>query len=422
MEFKKYDNELINEGYLHTVLNGLNILVIPKKKFKSKYAIYGTKYGSVNNKFIFKNNNYNVPEGIAHFLEHKMFEKPNGDAFSRYAKTGAQANAYTSFDMTAYLFSCTENFYESLDILADIINTPWFTEQTVKKEQGIIGREIEMGLDNPGSRCFYNLMKCLYKNHPIRYDIAGSIESISKITPELLYTCYEAFYNPSNMVLCVCGDIDEQRVLEIVEKRMKNVVPEKVENIYENEPQEINEPKKVMKAEVSIPQFQIGIKDKRTGLYGIELSKHRIVTDMIIDAMVGRSTAFYSRLYDEGLINGKFSGGSVCMQSCGFFEFTGESDNPYKVYDEIQKEINKFNKSGITDENFKRLKNKNYGFLLNVFDDTDDLANEYLSAFFDGITIFDMLQIYADLTVDDINEELKYFDLNKMAISIVEPN
>ena len=196
MEFERFENKDINESYLKTIYKGLNVIVVPKKTFKSQYAIYGTKYGSINNKFLFKNKNYDMPEGIAHFLEHKMFEKPNGDAFTRYARTGAQANAYTSFDMTAYLFSCTESFYDSLDILVDIVNTPWFTEETVKKEQGIIGREIEIGLDNPSNRCFYNLLKCLFKNHPIRYEIAGSIrtqiflpESINIFITSLSFGC-----------------------------------------------------------------------------------------------------------------------------------------------------------------------------------------------------------------------------------------
>jgi predicted Zn-dependent peptidase len=210
--FKHFCDEKTGESYLSAIVNGLNVIVIPKKDFKAKFAVYATKYGSVNNKFSFAGKTYTVPAGIAHFLEHKMFEKEYGDAFVKYSALGANANAFTSFDKTAYLFSCTDNFYESLEVLTEIVNVPYFTPQSVEKEQGIIGQEIQMGLDNPGNMVFYNLLKCLYKNHPIREEIAGSVESISEITADLLYSCYNAFYNPANMVLCVCGDIDENKV------------------------------------------------------------------------------------------------------------------------------------------------------------------------------------------------------------------
>ena len=300
--FKKYSTDSINESYLHTVYNGLNIIIIPKKEFTSAHAIYATKYGSINNKFRFKGQTYDVPDGIAHFLEHKMFEKPDGDAFAKYAKTGASANAFTSFINTAYLFTCTDNFIPAFNILAEVVNEPYFTEESVKKEQGIIAEEIKMGLDNPGRKCFYNLLECLFVNHPVKKDIAGSIESIAQITPELLYTCYDAFYNPANMVLCVCGNVDENKIIEVLSKRMRKTEPEKVERLYDQEPDEILESKRVIHEEVSLPMFEFGIKDSFKG-EGKELVVHRIIIDIILEAIAGKSTKLYLDMYNEGLID-----------------------------------------------------------------------------------------------------------------------
>lgn len=418
--FNKYSNSVVNESFLQTVFKGLNVIIIPKKDFNSQYAIYATKYGSINNKFKFKNVSHHVPDGIAHFLEHKMFEKEDGDAFLRYAKTGASANAYTSFNNTAYLFSSTEKFDDSLDILADIVNTPYFTEKSVEKEQGIIAQEIQMGLDNPDNQCFYNLMKCLYKEHSIRNEIAGSVESISKITPELLYTCFDAFYNPSNMVLCVCGNIDENKVLEILDKRMRKTIPEQVVHIKDNEPDEVYNKRMEVSLEVSMPLFEIGIKDSFKG-EGKDLVMHRITTDIIIDAIAGKSTDFYTKLYNEGLINSRFGCGGLLYSDCGAFTFSGVSSNPDKVHALLKERIEEVVKKGVDEKTFKLLKNKNYGYLLNTFNNTEELGGAYMSAFFDGISFIDNLDIYKNLSIDIVNSDLKYFDTDKMAISLVNP-
>lgn len=419
-DFTEYYNQKIEERFYHTVFNGLNIIVIPKKDFRSSYAIYATNYGSVNNSFSFRGVRHDVPDGIAHFLEHKMFEKEYGDAFSKYSRTGASANAFTSFDKTAYLFSCTDHFYESLDILAEVVNTPYFTKDSVDKEQGIIGQEIQMGLDNPGSRCFYNLLGCLYEKHPVRRDIAGSVESISQITPELLYTCYDAFYNPANMVLCVCGNIEKERVIEIVEKRMRKTTPEPVQNLFPEEKDGIFSKEKEIQGSVASPIFTFGIKNRFQGK-GKDLVSHQLLLDILLDAICGRSTAFHTDLYNSGLINSRFGTSSMLFSGIGAMLFEGESDRPKEVFDRISDRIEEVRRTGISSEEFERLKNKAYGLTLNSFDSTEDLASEYAELYFDGVFFLDIPDLYKELTADKANEALSYFDIDKMASSIVLP-
>ena len=221
--------------------SGLRIFVYPKEQNNSTYAVFGTRYGSVDTTFKRSDeaDACTVPAGIAHYLEHKLFESEDGDAFARYAKTGANANAYTSFDVTCYLFSCTENVYESLEILLDFVQSPYFTEQTVQKEQGIIGQEIRMYDDDPQWRVMFNLLEALYHKHPVKVDIAGTVESIAQITPELLYRCYHTFYNLNNMVLCVAGNVELNKVLDLCDRMLKPSKPVEIERIFEEEPREV---------------------------------------------------------------------------------------------------------------------------------------------------------------------------------------
>ncbi|MFR1803348.1 MAG: EF-P 5-aminopentanol modification-associated protein YfmH, partial [Faecalispora jeddahensis] len=263
MRMEKITNERVQDSYYSVKHpSGLRIFVYPKEGSNSTYAIFGTRYGSVDTSFRRSDEQEvsTVPEGIAHFLEHKLFESEDGDAFARYAKTGASANAYTSFDMTCYLFSCTENVYESLEILLDFVQSPYFTEQTVQKEQGIIGQEIRMYDDDPQWRVMFNLLKALYHHHPVKIDIAGTVESIAEITPEYLYRCYHTFYNLNNMALCVAGNIDPERVLELCDKMLKPSEPTQVERIFEEEPAGVVQDRVEQKLSVTIPLFQLGFK------------------------------------------------------------------------------------------------------------------------------------------------------------------
>ncbi|MBS5737730.1 MAG: insulinase family protein [Clostridiales bacterium] len=398
----------------------LKVIVIPKPEFQTSYAFYATRYGSINNSFTFNKKHYDLPEGIAHFLEHKMFEKKYGDIFNKYSEYGADANAFTSFDITGYLFSASNNFYESLDVLCELVNEPYFTPETVAKEQGIIGQEIKMGLDNPNNRCFYSLLENMFYNHPVKIDIAGSVESISKITSELLYACHDAFYRPSNMVLCVAGDVDKDRVAEIVSKRIRKTSEEKPVSIFKPEPAETVSSGSEMFAEVSSPLFCIGIKDSfdKTGL---ELVKHKYAVELILNYLCGKSSNFYNRLYREGYLNDKFSTETLYVENAGAIILSGESKDPDIVFSVFKEELSNRLKNDIDIKMFNRLKNKMYGEQLAALDSTEDIAIAFATAFFEGVSFAETFNILGNLTISDIEDTLKYFDVSKLTKSVVKP-
>ena len=252
----------IGESYVKAEhSSGLKIYILEKPQYNSCYAIFGTKYGSIDNCFTVDGEKTQVPEGIAHFLEHKLFESEDGDAFTKYAETGAYANAFTSFDKTCYLFSCSDRFYDNLEILLNFVQSPYFTKETVQKEQGIIGQEIEMNADSPDTAVFENLMGCMYQNHPISVPILGTRASIAKITPEILHKCHRAFYAPNNMLLCVIGDVDPESVCAIAREHLPAEKTEKTTRVDTWE-EETKVEKHLVEAnmEVAMPIFQLGFK------------------------------------------------------------------------------------------------------------------------------------------------------------------
>ena len=242
---REIENKNIKEKcYMEKLENGLQVIIIPKKEIQKKYIIWATKFGSIDNTFIDSTTGEKVviPDGVAHFLEHKMFEQKNGvDSLYVLMALGLDANAYTTNDHTAYLFECTDHFYEGLDELMDYVQNPYFTDQNVEKEKGIIGQEIGMYDDDPGWQLYINAMDCLYEKNPIKVDTAGTVETISGINPEMLYKCYNTFYHPSNMVLTVVGDFEPEAILAEIKKRLKdNEARGEITRIYPEEKLEIN--------------------------------------------------------------------------------------------------------------------------------------------------------------------------------------
>ena len=333
MNFTKIENSRVGECYYRMKhKSGLTIIVYPKENFRSVYASVGTKFGSINSKFKYKGREINVPDGTAHYLEHKLFESEDGDAFSKYAKTGASANAYTSFDVTCYLFSCTENFGESLKILLDLVQSPYFTEETVAKEQGIIGQEIKMYEDSADWKVMMNLLQGMYKNHPINIDIAGSVETIADITPEILYNCYKSYYNLNNMVMCVAGNASPDEVIEIADSVLKENEEFKTESIFPNEPYEVVTHYTEQVLPVAVPMFELGFKEL-------------IGTNIILEAFAGEGSALYRELLDKGLINSGF--GTEYLEGMGYrgIIFSGETRNPNAVAEIIRKRTKELHKT-----------------------------------------------------------------------------
>lgn len=405
---KEIKNELLNDSYYeidHS--SGYKIFVYPKENYSSAYAIFGTKYGSIDTCFkVEDQDNYTeIPEGIAHFLEHKLFESEELDAFSRYAKTGASANAYTSFDKTCYLFSCTGNFEDSLEILFDFVQNPYFTEQTVQKEQGIIGQEIKMYEDEPGWESLFVLLRAMYHNHPVRIDIAGTVESISHITADLLYECYNTFYNPANMALAVAGNVTVEQVLKVADKMLKPNESKRIERKFQEEPATVVENTAIKNLSVSMPIFAIGFKeDIKTPCRTL---KESVESNLLLDIIAGKTSSLYERLLNEGLINTTFD--TEYFEGYGYSAhiFTGESHEYEKVREYINEELERVIKDGVNKEDFERIKKKHYGNFIMNFNDIDSISNSLIGAYFNGDGLFDQLAILESVTLEDVNNRLR---------------
>lgn len=401
---------LLREKYYYVKhKSGLDIYVFPKK-MASTYALFGTKYGSVDSRFkkLSDPDFIEVPAGIAHFLEHKMFENEDGvDTFARFAKTGAQANAYTSFGITAYLFSATERVYESLDILLDYVTHPYFTKENVDKEQGIIAQEIRMCEDNPGRALSFNLLKSMYSDHNIRIDIAGTVESIAQITPELLYSCYNTFYNLNNMALCVCGNVDIDKVLECADRNLKEAEPFDVISEAKPERAEVNEKYCTCNMQVSMPMFAIGVKDVDISADPVERMKKNAAISVISDMLFGKSSSFFNTMYDEGVVSGSLDLWAEHNKSYSFITLSGEAPDPHAVYKRFLDLVEKTKDIGLDKEEFIRCKRVMYAGLVKSFDSTEEIANNFLGYVFDDGDILDFTDIMGNLDYDYTNELFK---------------
>lgn len=424
MSFLVKENAAIGEKYYYMQhKSGLPVYVFPKKH-ATAFAIIGTKYGSVDTTF--KTNKdtdfFTIPDGVAHFLEHKLFEDENGnDAFERYAKFGGNANAFTSFIRTAYLFSCTNNFDQNLEVLLDFVTHPYFTDKTVKKEQGIIGEEIQMYQDNPGWRVFFNMLGAMYVNNPIRRDIAGSIESIAEITPEILYKCYNIFYNLNNMALCVCGNVTPEQVEAVCDKILQQAEDIKINRSFPDEPEHINQHRITQELEVAQPLFCIGIKDTITAS-SEEAIRKAAVTEILLQLLFGKSSDFYNRHYESGLINRKFSASYEQSSRYAFTEISGSCENPDDVKQAVCDEITRRKAEFFTEEEFKRAKRVVYAGNLYTFDSTEQIATGFLSFAFEGSDILDYPDVISKVTYEEAkNTLLSSFDINKCVLSIVFP-
>lgn len=419
---KEIKSEVLQEKYYEIDhKSGLKIFVMPKEKYKSTFAVFGTKYGSIDNRFkrSDKDSYTEVPEGIAHFLEHKLFESEELDAFTRYAETGASANAYTSFDKTCYLFQCSDNFEDSLKILLDFVTHPYFTKETVEKEQGIIGQEITMYYDVPGWMSTFNLLRCLYKNHPVRIDIAGTVDSISHITDELLYDCYNTFYNLRNMALVVVGNVNVDNVLSICDEYLKESENVTVERAFEEEPRKIVKDYEEYNLAMSMPVFSFGYKEKcETPTRSIN---DVVETNILLEILAGESSPLYSRLFEQGLINSNFSKEYFVGYGYEAVIFDGESNNPQAVADEIKKEVQRLKDNGIDNDLFETVRRNLYGKEIMEYNDIDGVANGIIACYFAGYEMFDVMDIYKNVTKEDIEKRLSNMLEEKYsALSVVK--
>ncbi len=423
MNIKEVRNEFLNEKYYdidHP--SGLKILVMPKENYSSTYAIFATKYGSIDTMIQMSDGSFKeIPEGTAHFLEHKLFESEDLDAFERFAKTGASANAYTSFERTGYLFSCSANFKKNLEILLDFVQNPYFTQATVEKEQGIIGQEIDMYKDAPDWEVMFNCLRTMYHNLPVRIDIAGTQESIAQITAKTLYGCYDNFYNLHNMVLAVAGNADVDEIVEVADKVLKPVEGKMAQRKVIDEPEEVIDSYIEEKLSVATPQFMFGFKEswdtpERT-------TKEEISMEILLDMISGQSSELYKRLFDGKLINNSF--GFEYFTGFGYscVLFAGESNDPKKVAEEIVGEIGRFRETGFDETAFERTKKKLYGRMIMGMNDIEGLANNMAVSYFAGEDVFTDFEIFKTVTLDDVNDIFKKtLDENRSVLSVINPN
>lgn len=384
--------------------SGLTVIVRPMPGYSSTHVIFATRFGSIDRDFRLDGKEVHLPAGVAHFLEHKMFEDQDGDAFAKYAKTGANANAFTSFDRTCYLFTATQQLDESLDVLLGMVTHPYFTEQTIAKEQGIIGQEIKQYDDAPDWRLMFAMYECLYTAHPVRDDIAGSVESIAQITPEILYACTDAFYRPQNMVLAVAGNVTMDEVLAACARADIPVKAGTVERIASAEGPDVAEPYREFSMAVAKPLLGVGFKE--TPPAGDAL-KTEIICDMLTELICGSMTPLYRRLYDEGLVSPGFSGEILSLPGALSFLFGGETPEPETVRGLLLDEIARLKREGVDEELFTLCKNQLYGELVQDLENIEDVAGALASSFFRGRTPADEIETLASVTLSDVNGALR---------------
>jgi len=407
MSFTLKENKSIGEKYYYVKhKSGLRVYVFPKEMGTS-YAAFATKFGSVDCRFKTDGREVVLPDGVAHFLEHKMFENSDGrDTFELYAKTGASANAYTSNNRTVYLYSAADNVCESLEILLSFVTDPYFTKETIAKEQGIIGQEIKMYDDNPDWQLYFGMLEGLYADNPVKIDIAGTVETIAEITPDTLFDAYNTFYNLDNMALVVSGNVSPEDVLAVCDKVLEYKKAPEIERVYPDEQKKVNKEIVTGKMQVSMPMFSVGIKDNNCPLSGKELGKKRAAYGILMDMMFSKSAPFYTRLMDEGLIDSGFSFAYEGHETFGYAELSGNSNEPRRVFEEIKKEVAFYKQNGLDRESFERIKRANYAHLLRMFNSTDDIANEMVSALFDGLDILDYPEICGEISFEDVTKLL----------------
>ena len=432
MEFERVNQKVIYEH----LKNGLDVIIIPKKGATNYYASYSTHFGSLNYKFKAPGNTEvtTVPDGVAHFLEHKMFEEADGiNALDKLSKIGADANAYTSFNHTSYLFSCNSRFDEAFDILLKFVQSPYYTEENVEKEKGIIGQEIKMYDDDPQWQVFFQLLLAMYgENHAVTKDIAGTVESISHITPEILYDCYNTFYDPSNMVIVVSGDVEPNHILEMIKDKVKDQEEKtEIERYYGEINPGVVKSRVEKQMDVSIPIAILGFKDskaqrlRKAGLSeeNRDLVKRSVAVEILLSLLSGKSSRVFEELYNDGTITSPISADFTFEEDYAYSNFNFECNEVDKVVDRIKKEIIYLKENGIDKKEFDRIKKMLYGGFVGVFNDSTAIARNMTADYFKGINTLDFADAYKDIDIEYVEEVLKdHFDFDNMALSVINPN
>ncbi len=401
---------------------GLPIAVLPRPGFTKKLCYFVTDYGAIHREFVLDGVRHTSPAGVAHYLEHKLFDMPGRDITEEFASMGAIPNAFTGYDMTAYYFSCTDRFRENLELLLEFVTTPFFTDESVAKEQGIIGQEIGMNQDNPDSVLFELLMDTMYENHPIHTPILGTKASIAQITPEILETCHRAFYRPENMLLCVVGDVDPEEVAQIAESKLQDMPRVTVTSTRSwEEALCVGERYVTRSMEVAQPMFQLGFKcpPLPNGDQGV---RGEIVGDLAAEALFGESSRLYLQLYDAGLIDASFGGGFETIEGMALLTASGDSEDPEAVRDAILTEARRLAEEGISQEDFLRMKRSALGRRIRSLDSFEATCFRICAYHFSGFDYFRIPEIYEQVTREEIQEFIKTaVTQERMCLAVITP-
>ncbi|EGP5467894.1 insulinase family protein [Enterococcus faecium] len=405
----KTEYEQINETLYHEVLpNGLTVYLLPKNDYHKTYGLFSTNYGSIDNEFIpyGEKEKVKVPDGIAHFLEHKLFEKEDGDVFQLFGQQGASANAFTSFTKTSYLFSTTDQVEKNLTTLIDFVQVPYFTEETVNKEKGIIGQEIQMYEDDPNWRMFFGILNNLYPTHPLHIDIAGTVESIDKITAQDLYTCYRTFYQPSNMVLFVVGKMEPEKLMKLIRENQeeKNFPPKQeiVRYFPENTKEIIKQ--SALEAAITRNKFVLGIKGLDTlPQEGTELLRYKTAINLLFQMILGNTSRNYLAMYNQGIIDDSFGFEFSLDREFHFADFSGDTDEPEKAAEKIKEIILGFaDDPEVSEMNLDLLKKKMLGQYFQSLNSIEYIANQFTQSLFGDRTLFDLPEIIDSIQMKDV--------------------
>ena len=413
----------LGETVFHEILeNGLHIYVDRRRNFQKSYAFFATNYGGMDMRFHQDGRWKDTPAGVAHFLEHKMFDTKDGNALQDLAANGASPNAFTSSALTGYYFESTEKFFDNLKILLSFVSIPYFTEESVDKEQGIIGQEIRMVEDDPDNQVFYALMECLYDHHPIRVPIAGTQASIAKITAGTLYSCHKAFYNPANMVLTVAGDVDPEQVCAVAKEILPNESLPQIDRDYGRE-EDSNAAcgEKELTMEVSTPIFQLGFKCD-PAQRGEAWLQRELTGELACEALLGSSSPLYAKLYSQGLINKNFGYGFELYPGCALMVAGGESRDPRAVRDAVLAEGERLAQEGIDPDLFQRLKKGVYGAKVRGLNSFEFTCISMAQSHFAGVDYFRFPELFDGITKETVEDGIRrWVTAQRCGLAVVRP-
>ena len=421
MEIRKYA-PLQETALWKTLPNGLTVVIVPRPGFQRKLCYFATDFGSIHTEFTLDGKTHTVPAGIAHYLEHKLFDMPDRDVPAEFASLGASVNAFTSYDMTAYHFSCTEHFDACLALLLDFVSTPYFTRESVEKEQGIIAQEIGMNDDSPDTQIFEQLMVAMYRQHKVREPILGTRESISRITPQTLELCHRGFYRPDNMLLCIVGDVDENLVYQIATEHLPTPTGEKAEpkRSWQEEMTCISS-KTCKEMEVAMPMFQLGFKCQPSQR-GADAIARELIGDLAAEALFGESSALYLKLYEEGLIDASFGGGFETIEGMAMLTASGDSRDPEAVQKAVLEEAERLLACGIEEANLLRMKRSALGRRIRALDSFDSVCFRLCAYYFSGFDYFEFPAIYQDITTTQILDFIRQtVTPDNLCLSVIYP-